>query len=61
MTKRYELTDAAQQVMALEAVIQDMDAELARLRAALRTIAGSPDSAAVLRHIAKLAVEGGRQ
>lgn len=59
--KRYELTEAAQEVQSLHAVIEEMDGELARLRAALRTIATSADNAATLRFIAKQAVEGVRR
>ena len=65
MSKRYEgspLTDAAQQVLALEGVIAEMDGELSRLRVALKAIANahSGESASALRYIAKQAVEGGR-
>ena len=59
-TDRAELTPAGRDALAYEAIIEEMDAELRRLRTALKTIATSPDGPAVLRHIAKQAVEGGR-
>ncbi len=58
MTKRYELTEAAMEVQSLRAIIEEMDAELTRLRTALKAIAASPDGVGVLRHLAKRAVEG---
>ena len=57
---RIELTPAGRDALAYEAIIEEMDAELRRLRNALKAIAASPDGPAVLRHIAKQAVEGGR-